>query len=210
VEVGVQVVERWILARLRNVTFFSLAELNAAIQELLIKLNDRPFKKLPGSRRSLFETLDKPALKPLPVQSYVYAEWKKARVHIDYHIEVDSHYYSVPYQLVKGEIDVRITINTIEAFHKGRRLASHRRSYRKGGFTTLKEHMPKAHQKYAEWTPDRLIRWASKTGSATAKLIEAILTSRLHPQQGFRSCLGINTARSAWRLPVHVPWLSDL
>ena len=191
VEVGVQVVERWILARLRNVTFFSLAELNAAIQELLIKLNDRPFKKLPGSRRSLFETLDKPALKPLPVQSYVYAEWKKARVHIDYHIEIDSHYYSVPYQLVKGEIDVRITINTIEAFHKGRRLASHRRSYRKGGFTTLKEHMPKAHQKYAEWTPDRLIRWASKTGSATAKLIEAILTSRLHPQQGFRSCLGI-------------------
>lgn len=191
VEVGVQVVERWILARLRNLTFFSLAELNHAIRELLIKLNNRPFKKLPGSRRTLFETLDKPALRALPTQPYLYAEWKKARVHIDYHIEVDSHYYSVPYQLVKRELDVRITINTIEAFHKGRRVASHRRLYRKGGFTTLKEHMPKRHQKYAEWTPDRLIRWASKTGSATAKLIEAILTSRLHPQQGFRSCLGI-------------------
>jgi transposase len=191
VEVGVQLVERWILARLRNVTFFSLAELNATIRELLVKLNNRPFKKLPGSRRSLFETLDKPALKALPVQSYVYAEWKKARVHIDYHVEVDSHYYSVPYQLIKREIDVRITINTIEVFYKGRRVASHRRSYRKGGFTTLKENMPKRHQKYAEWTPDRLIRWAAKTGSATAKLIEAVLASRPHPQQGFRSSLGI-------------------
>ena len=191
VEVGVQVVESWILARVRNLTFFSLAELNSAIRELLIKLNDRPFKKLPGSRRSLFETLDKPALKPLPVQSYVYAEWKKARVHIDYHIEVDGHYYSVPYQLIKHQIDVRITTNTIEAIYKGRRVASHRRSYRKGGFITVQEHMPKGHKKYAEWTPDRLIRWAAKTGSATGKLVETILASRPHPQQGFRSCLGI-------------------
>ena len=191
VEVGVQVVERWILAKLRKITFFSLAELNTAIRELLSVLNERPFQKLPGCRRSLFETLDKPALKPPPTQPYVYAEWKKATVHIDYHIEVDGHYYSVPYQLVKAKLDVRITRSTVEAFHKSKRVASHLRSYQKGGYTTLKEHMPRAHQKYLAWTPKRLIRWAAKTGPATAELVEVILSSRPHPQQGFRSCLGI-------------------
>lgn len=191
VEVGVQVVERWILARLRNVTFFSLEELNTAIQKLVKKLNARPFQKLPGCRHSLFESLDKPALKPLPAQPYMYAEWKKARVNIDYHIEVDGHYYSVPYQLVQHQVDVRITRQIVEIFYKGRRVSSHRCSHHKGSHTTVKEHMPRAHQRYAEWTPERLVRWAAKNGPCTARLIENILASRPHPQQGFRSCLGI-------------------
>lgn len=191
VEVGVQVVERWILARLRHFTFFSLHELNTHIQGLLSKLNHRPFRKLPGSRRSLYESLDRPALRPLPTQPYVYAEWKKARVHIDYHIEVEGHYYSVPYQLVKEQVDVRLTAETIEVFHKSRRVTSHRRSKIKGQHTTIEQHMPKPHQHYAEWTPERLVRWAGKNGAATQKLIETILASRPHPQQGFRPCLGI-------------------
>lgn len=191
VEVGVLVAERWILARLRKSTFFSLTELNTAIRPLLERLNERPFKKLPGCRRSLYETLDKPALKPLPQAPYVYAEWKKARVNIDYHVEVDGHFYSVPYQLVKQQLDIRTTRTTVEAFLKAKRVASHIRSYQKGGYTTLKEHMPKSHQKYLEWTPQRLVRWASKTGPSTAQLVESILSSRPHPQQGFRSCLGI-------------------
>jgi transposase len=191
VEVGVQVVERWILARLRNRTFFSLTELNEAIRKLLIQLNERPFKKLPGSRRSFFETLDRPALKSLPAEPYVYDEWQKARVHIDYHVEVDRHYYSVPYQLYKHELDVRLTARIVEFFHKGRRVASHRRSSQQGRHTTLKEHMPKAHQSYAEWTPERIIRWARKAGEATAMVVQTILESRLHPQQAFRSCLGV-------------------
>ncbi len=190
-EVGVQVVERWILARLRNHTFFSLAELNRAIAGLLEHLNARPFKKLPGSRRELFEQLDRPALRPLPVQPYEFALWKKARVHIDYHIAVERHYYSVPYQLVKCEVEIRLTANIVEVLHRGQRVASHRRSYKSGGFTTLPEHMPRAHRAYAAWTPQRLVRWAEKTGPATAALIHAILSARAHPQQGFRSCLGI-------------------
>ena len=191
VEGGVQLVERWILARLRNITFFSLHELNTAIQKLIKKLNARPFQKLPGCRHCLFESLDKPALKPLPAQPYVYAEWKKARVNIDYHIELHGHYYSVPYQLVQHQVDVRVTFQTVEIFHKGRRVSSHRRSHHKGSHTTVKEHMPRAHQRYAEWTPERLVRWAAKNGPCTARLIENILVSRPHPQQGFRSCLGI-------------------
>jgi transposase len=191
VEVGVQVVERWILARLRHFTFFSIHELNIHIQGLLSKLNHRPFRKLPGSRRSLYESLDRPALKPLPTEPYVYAEWKKARVHIDYHIEVEGHYYSVPYQLVKEQVDVRLTAESIEVFHKSRRIASHRRSKIIGQHTTIDQHMPKPHQHYAQWTPERLVRWAGKNGAATQKLIETILASRPHPQQGFRPCLGI-------------------
>jgi transposase len=191
VEAGVQVVERWILARLRHMTFFSLHELNIQIQTLTTSLNNRPFKKLPGSRHSHFESLDRPALKPLPSSPYAYAEWKKARVHIDYHIEVDGHYYSVPYQLVKEQVEARITEQTIEVFHKSRRIASHRRSNHKGHHTTIPEHMPKPHQQYAQWTPQRLATWAAKSGAATQGLIEAIMASRLHPQQGFRACLGI-------------------
>ena len=190
-EVGVQVVERWILAALRHRRFFSLSELNAAIGELLVRLNARAFKKLPGSRRALFEQLDRPALRPLPAEPYQFAEWRKARVHIDYHVEVDGHYYSVPYQLVKKPLEVRLTQRTVECFHQGQRVASHRRSPFKGRHTTVPEHMPRAHREYAAWTPQRLIGWAKQTGPATAAVVEYILERRAHPQQGFRSCLGI-------------------
>ena len=192
VEVGVQVVERWILARLRNMTFFSLADLNAAIAELLVDLNARAFQKIPGSRRELFEHLDKPVLSPLPHVPYEYAEWKKARVHIDYHVEADKHYYSVPYQLVGQKLDVRMSAHIVEAFHKGKRVGSHQRCYDpKRRYITLVAHMPKSHQEYAEWTPERLVRWAQKTGPAMAQVVESILVNRPHPQQGFRSCLGL-------------------
>ncbi len=190
-ESGVQLVERWILAALRHRTFFSLAEFNGAIAELLERLNDKPFKKLPGSRREAFEQLDRPALRPLPATPYVYATWKKVRVHIDYHVELDGHYYSVPYALVKQQLEARLTERTVELFHKGTRVASHVRSYTKGRHTTTLEHMPKAHREYAEWTPQRLVRWAEQTGTATAGVVEHILATRVHPQQGFRSCLGI-------------------
>ena len=191
VESGVLVVERWILARLRNRQFFSLTELNAAIAELLEVLNNRPFKKLPGTRRSMFDSLDRPAMQPLPATPYEYAEWKKVRVNIDYHVAIDKHYYSVPYQLVKQQLEARVTSNTVELLYKGKRVASHRRSYQPGRHTTVNSHMPKAHREYAAWTPERLVRWAQETGPATAKLVETILSSRPHPQHGFRACLGI-------------------
>ncbi len=191
VEVAVQVVERWILARLRNRQFFSLRQLNQAIAKLLEELNNKPFQKLPGSRKSAFESMDRPALNPLPSQAYQFAEWKKATVNVDYHIEVDRHYYSVPNTLIKKKIDVRITNNTIECFYKSKRVASHIRSYHKGRHSTVKEHMPRSHQKWAEWTPQRFIRWAAKIGPHTQSLIENVLNCRAHPQQGFRSCLGI-------------------
>ena len=191
VEVGVQVVERWILARLRNHTFFSLSEANAAIARLLEDLNNRPFKKLPGTRRELFENLDRPALRPLPAQPYEFAQWKKCRVNIDYHIEAFGHYYSVPYQLIKKELDVRVTAFTVECFHKGKRVASHVRSHQKARHSTIPEHMPKAHREYVAWDPKRLIRWAATVGTATASAVEKILASRAHPQQGFRSAMGL-------------------
>lgn len=191
VETGVLVVERWILAALRHRTFFSLAELNTAIRALLEKLNARPFKKLPGCRQAHFEALDKPALQPLPAEPYVYAEWKKARVHIDYHVAVDGHYYSVPHALIKKQLDVRITHNTLECFHRGNRVASHRRSHQKGRHTTISAHMPESHRQAGDWSPERLSHWAAKTGPATEKLILTVLTSRRHPQQAYRSCLGI-------------------
>jgi transposase len=194
VEAGVLLVERWILAALRNRTFFSLTELNTAIRELLDKLNNRPFKKLPGSRMSRFLEIDKPALRPLPAVAFEYAEWKiRKRPGIDYHIEVDDHYYSVPYQLRNEYLDVRLTESSVEAFFRSKRVASHIRSYAKGRYTTVADHMPKAHRDYAEWTPDRVIRWAKETGTSTADLVTAILAKNLHPQQGFRSALGIIT-----------------
>jgi transposase len=191
VESAVLIGERWILAALRHHRFFSLAEVNQAISEKLKELNNRKFQKLDTTRKELFDTLDRPALKPLPETPYQYTDWKKAKVNIDYHIEVDGHFYSVPYQLVKESVEVRFTSTTVEVLFKNRRVASHPRSYRRGGFTTLKEHMPKAHQKYLEWTPSRIIRWAAQTGPHTEKLITHILESKPHPQQGFRSCLGI-------------------
>ena len=191
VEVGVQVVERWILARLRNRKFFSLGELNAAIAEELERLNSRPFQKLEGTRRSLYESLDKPALLPLPAQRYQFARWKKARVNIDYHIELEHNYYSVPYQLVKEEVDVRYTAGTVEVIHRGRRVASHPRSYGRGRYVTDHNHRPESHKRHLEWTPSRLIRWAETVGPQTAELFKKIMDARPHPEQGYRSCLGL-------------------
>jgi len=191
VETAVQIVERCILARLRNHRFFSLQQLNEAIRNLLGELNAKPFQKLPGNRLTTFVAVDKPALKPLPHTRYEFARWKKARVNIDYHIEVDRQYYSVPHQLIKKQIDVRITGRTVECFYKHKRVASHIRSYQQGRHSTVKEHMPPSHQKMAEWTPDRFIRWAQTVGPQTVQLITAVLSSRTHPQQGFRTALGI-------------------
>jgi len=191
VENAVLIAQRWIMAALRNHIFFSLAELNKAIAQKLDEFNQRKFQKLNTSRKELFETVDKPALKPLPVHTYEYAEWKKARVNIDYHIEVDRHYYSVPYQLRKQQVDVRITETTIEVLFKNKRVAGHVRSYLKGNFITLPEHMPKSHQKHLEWTPSRIIRWAGRTGPHTEQLVTQIMERRFHPEQGFRACLGV-------------------
>jgi transposase len=191
-EAGVLLVERWILARLRKQRFFSLDELNAAIAELLILLNDKPFQKLPGSRRSLFEQLDRPALRPLPALRYAFSEWKtKRKVHIDYHVEVDRHYYSVPHQLRGQRVDARYTRTTVEVFHRGRRVASHRRSYVPGHHTTVREHMPPSHQHVDGWSPERFHRWADTIGAATRGVVDAVFASRRHPQQGYRTCLGI-------------------
>jgi transposase len=191
VESGVQGVERRILAKLRNRTFFSLTELNQAISVLLVEYNRRPFQQLEGSRRSLFEKLDKPALMPLPPTRYEYAEWKKARVNLDYHVRVDDHYYSVSYRLVKQEVYIRLTTTVVEIFHNGQRVASHFRAHTKHHHTTKKEHMPEGHQAHAEWTPERVIHWVGQAGQATGEVAERIIASRAHPEQGFRACMGI-------------------
>jgi len=191
VENGVLIAQRWILAVLRHRTFYSLAELNAAIRECLEHLNARPLKKLKKSRRDLFEAIDRTNALPLPTEPYEYAEWYKARVQLNYHIEVDHHYYSVPYRLLHERLDIRLTATTLEAFRKGERVAAHVRSYHKNGYTTLPEHMPPEHRFYAEWNPDRFIRWAGKTGEATARLVEKILATRPYPEQGYKACLGI-------------------
>ncbi len=191
VETGVQIVERWILAKLRNHTFFSLAELNQQMAILLDELNNKHFQKLPGTRKSMFETIDRPALKPLPAHPYQFAQWKKAAVNIDYHVVLDKHYYSVPYQLVKKKLDIRFTEKTVECYLRGKRVASHVRSYQKGRHSTIKEHMPTRHQKYQNWSAERFLRWATKIGPKTARLTEAILSSRPYPQQAYRTLLGI-------------------
>jgi transposase len=190
-EAGVLLVERWILARLRKLTFFSLIELNREIRRLLELLNDRPFQKLDGSRRTLFETLDRPALRPLPSVRYEYAQWKKARVNVDYHVEVLGHYYSVPHALGRKQVDVRVAASTVEILHGGRRVAAHARNDRRGAHTTDPAHMPSAHRKHLEWSPSRLIRWGQQTGPHTGLVVEKILESRRHPEQGYRSCLGL-------------------
>lgn len=181
VEAGVQVVERWILAALRNRTFFSLAELNAAIAELLERLNQHAFKKMKGSRKSLFETIEKSALRLLPAERYELAEWKKARVNIDYHVELKEHYYSVPYTLVGCEVELRYTATVVEILYKHKRIASHRRCDLPRQHTTQSEHMPKSHREYQEWSPSRMIDWAKKTGEATAQVVKTILARRYHP-----------------------------
>jgi transposase len=191
VEVGVQVVERWILARLRNRRLFSLAELNKAIAALLAELNARPFKKLPGCRRTAFEALDAPALKPLPAQPMVLAQFKPARVNIDYHVAFEGHNYSVPHQHVGAAVELRITATTLEVLHKRQRIAAHARSHRPGGFTTVAEHMPASHRAHRQWTPAKLIAWGQRVGAATAGVVRWQMEHRPHPEQGYRACLGL-------------------
>jgi transposase len=192
VEVAVQIAERWILARIRRETFYSLEELNRRIQELLEDLNDRPMKKLGGvSRRELFERIERSELKPLPAEKYELARWKKARVNIDYHVEYDKHYYSVPHRLLKEEVEVRATKSLVEVFHRGKRVASHRRGRPLAGHSTNPEHMPASHRAHAGWSPSRLISWGGKMGPHTQLMVESILRDRPHPEMGYRSCLGI-------------------
>jgi transposase len=191
VEAGVLLAQRWILARLRHQRFFSLDEVNRAIQPLLVALNQRPFQRLPGSRRSVFETVDRPALKPLPPTRYEFAEWKRATVGIDYHVELERHYYSVPYRYARQPVDVRFTAATVELFHRGERLASHSRSRVPGGHTTVAAHLAPAHQVVAGWNAQRFLDWAAQIGPQTQTVIERVLQARPHPQQGYRTALGI-------------------
>lgn len=191
VEAGVLVVTRFILARLRKRTFFSLAELNVEIGILLEALNNRPFRKLEGTRKSLFLSMEKPALRPLPARPFEYAEWKKATVNIDYHIDVEGHYYSVPYTLRGEEVYARFNTKTVEIFHKSKRVASHVRSFLRGRHTTLPEHMPPSHREYKEWPPSRLIAWGKTIGPKTGEVVETILSAGACPVHGYRRCLGI-------------------
>lgn len=190
VESMVLVAQRWILARLRQRTFFELDALNAAIGELLAQLNDRPLQKLGVSRHELWQRLDLPALKPLPVARYELSQWKPCRVNIDYHVEVERHPYSVPYQLIHELVEARYTASIVEVYFKGRRVASHARRYDHQP-STCAEHMPSSHRAHAEWTPSRLIHWAEKSGAATGRLVAGILERRPHPEQGYRACLGL-------------------
>jgi transposase len=191
VEVAVLVASRWILAVLRNRTFYSLEEMRAAVAELLEKLNHRRMRRLKKSRREHFEEIERAALKPLPVRPYEYAEWTQPKVDLSYHVEHDDHFYSVHYSLIGEQLDLRATEATVEIFRRGTRIESYPRSYAKGKYTTLKHHMPRAHLDQVEWTPERLTDWARKTGPNTVALLEAIMASKAHPQQGFKACLGI-------------------
>src|SRR6266849_592452 len=191
VEVAVLIVERFVLARLRNRRFFSLLELNAAIRECVADLNAKVMRKIGKSRAELLETMERPALDSLPAEPYRYAEWKKCLVAPDYHVEIDKHYYSVPSRLIRETVEARITDSTVEIVHRGSRIASHARSQLPHRHTTIIEHMPSAHRRYAEWTPARMMSAAAKIGPATIALVEAIMKAKPHPEQGFRACLGI-------------------
>ncbi len=191
VESAVQVVERWILMRLRHQRFTTLQEVNAAIAPLLTQLNERAFQKLPGSRASSFAQLDAPALQALPLQTWELAVYKTVRVHIDQHIEFEGHRYSVPQSLVGQVLQARVTQRTVELLHKGQRVASHLRCAHKGGFTTVPEHLTAAHRSHLSWTPERLIHWGQSIGVATAALVERLLQARQHPEHAYRSCLGL-------------------
>jgi transposase len=212
VENGVLIVERWILACLRNRSFFSLmellairlseqttlakslvmAELNEAIGELLVRLNQRPFKKLPGCRETMFRSVDYPVMRALPLERYVFTEWKKVRVNLDYHIEVDGRYYSVPHTLIGKQLDISFSEYVIEVLHKWERVASHARVHGNGKrYSTQSAHMPKSHQEMAEWTPERIINWAASVGAHTGKFVDALIQRKPHPQQAFRAAVGI-------------------
>ncbi len=191
VENAVLVVERWILARLRNRRFFSLGELNSAIAGLLVDLNHRPFKKLPGCRKSAFELLDAPALRPLAATRFELCSWKAAKVNIDYHVEFDGHYYSVPHRLVGATVELRITAALVECFATNQRVACHALSHKRGAHTTVAEHMPASHRSHLQWTPGKLIDWGRRIGVSTAAVVTWQLEHRPHPEQGYRACLGL-------------------
>jgi transposase len=191
VESGVLVVERWIIAALRNRRFFELEELNQAIRELVTKLNQRPFRKRPGTRANLFDAVDKPALSPLPSERFDLSEWSKARVNIDYHVAFDDNYYSVPYNLVHEVVEIRSMPTTVEIFHKGKRVASHLRNRGTANAVTQAEHRPKSHQEHLAWPPSRIVAWAQTIGPNTARAVERNMEDKPHPEQGYRACLGI-------------------
>ncbi|HLZ25032.1 MAG TPA: hypothetical protein VKQ30_23165 [Ktedonobacterales bacterium] len=191
IEAAVHVTENWILAPLRKRQFFSLAEGNAAVAEQLALVNDRPFRGQPVSRRALFEELERAALRPLPTTRYELAEWKSAKVNIDYHVEFDTRYYSVPYQLAHEPVEVRATAQVVEILHRNRRVSSHVREYGRRRFITKPEHMPASHRAHLEWTPSKLVAWGASVGPPVAELITTILTTRPHPEQGYRACMGL-------------------
>ena len=191
VENAVQVAQRWIVAALRHHKFFSLEELNGAIRELLDKLNHRPFRKKDGTRATAWEGIDKPALKPLPMEPFDLSEWSRARVNIDYHVAFDANLYSVPYNLVQELVEIRSTPTTVEILHKGARVASHVRCRGRGRAVTIDEHRPKSHRAHLEWTPSRMVHWAETIGPHTARLFERIMNDKPHPEMGYRGCLGI-------------------
>ena len=191
VEAGVRFAQTYILGRLRRLTFFSLAQCNEAIALVMQRMNERPMRNLGVSRRELFETIERAALIGLPAEDWEFAEWRRARVNLDYHIEIHDFLYSVPHALIRAEVEVRITARTVEIFHRGQRVGVHQRRYLGRRHGTDPDHMPSSHRFYAEWTPDRFRRWAGKIGPNTEGLISAVLASRPHPEQGFRTCLGI-------------------
>jgi transposase len=191
VEAGVQVAERWVLAPLRKQRFFSLQELNAALAAQVAQVNGRPFRGQPVSRRALFDELERAVLQPLPPTRYELASWKAAKVNIDYHVEFDQHYYSVPYRLAREAVEVRATAHVVEVFLRGQRVASHARAYGRRRFMTNPEHMPASHRAHLEWTPSRLVAWGTSVGPAVGELIEVILNTRPHPEHGYRACLGL-------------------
>jgi transposase len=191
VEAGVRFAQSYILGRLRHQTFFSLAECNAAIRAALEAMNGRVMRRVGISRRDLFERVERPALRELPATDYEFAEWRLARVGPDYHVEVGGFYYSVPHALIRAQVDVRATVHTVEVFHRGQRVAAHERRYGGPRHGTDRDHMPSAHRRYAEWSPERFRRWARTIGPNTEGLVAAILAHRPHPEQGFRTCLGV-------------------
>ncbi len=191
VESAVQVVERWILMRLRHQKLRSIDDVNDAIEPLLAQLNQKPFQKLPGSRASCFAEIDAPALQPLPAQAWEFAVFKAVRVHIDQHVEFEGHRYSVPQALVGQQLEVRVTARVVEVLHRGQRVASHARSAHKGGYTTVPEHLSAAHRAHMQWTPERLIHWGETIGVATGRFVVRLLEQRRHPEHGYRACLGL-------------------
>lgn len=191
VEVAVQVAERWILARLRKITFYSVAEINEAIIPFLKLMNEKVMKHIGSSRKDLYEKYEKPILGKLPQEPFEIYIWKKAKVNIDYHVEFERHYYSVPYSFIHKEVEIRVTKDMVEIYNSNKKIITHKRSYLLGKHTTITEHMPSQHQKHAEWTPQRMLGWAESVGPCVKECFDIIINKSAHPEQGFRACLGI-------------------